>query len=208
MAFYSPTFTNSDGLTYATLEQTLKALWQRYPGLTYETKLNSWKTDGNAIEAETTTTVTGTQQDNGRTVKLSSTITSRQRFEGQKIVKQEILTEQSELAQGSSPPSVQVNLPDQVATGKPYEFDAIVTEPLGNRLLLGAALEEPVQAANYLSSTPVNLELLSAGGLFKLGDAANTPGNHWVSAVIIRDDGITTVTRRLHVVNASSAANP
>lgn len=200
MSFYDPAFTNSDGLTYDTLQQALQSFWQRYPELTYSTQLNSWKTEGNAILAETTTTITGTQASAGNPTDIKATITSRQRFEGTKIVEQQILAEQSQLTQGENPPSVAVNLPDQVNIGQDFAFDAIVEEPLGDRLLLGGATDERVQPSGYLTPTPVNLELLSSGGLFKIGRAPAVAETHWISATLIRDDGITTITRRLQVV--------
>jgi len=54
-----------------------------------------------------------------------------------------------------------VKLPQQVKTG--HNFDAIVQEPLGDDYLLGAAIEEPIQANKYFTTTPVDLELLAAG---------------------------------------------
>lgn len=211
MMFYSPDFKNADGLTYATLQDALKRLWQQYPNLTYKTQLNSWQSDGNAIVAETTTTIATapaqapTQrstrlQRGARTERLTATITSRQRFENQRIVQQEILAERSQLSSGEKPPTVTVNLPEQVRIGQAYEFDAVVAEPLGDRLLLGAAMEEPIQASGYLQSTPVELELLSSGGLFKVGRAPIKPESLWVSGVIIRDGGMTSVSQRLQIV--------
>lgn len=61
-------------------------------------------------------------------------------------------------------------------------------------------MEEPVQADKYLNPTPVDLELLSSGGLFKVGRAPSTPGSQWLSAVIMRGDGMTMVTQRVQVV--------
>lgn len=205
MSFYDPAFTHSDGLTYDTLQQALQNFWQRYTNLTYSTQLNDWKAEGDAIIAETTTTITGTQAGEGNPVNLTATITSRQQFQGTKIVEQEILAEQSELTQGANPPAVDVNLPEQVSIGQEFEFDAIVQEPLGDRLLLGAATDEPVQPSAYLTPTPVNLELLASGGLFKIGQAPAVPETHWVSATLIRDDGMITITRRLQIVGADGA---
>ncbi len=200
MAFYAPQFTNSDGLTYSTFQDALSKFWQRYPGMVYKTEVNSWKAEGSALVVETTTTVTGTQKTGDRPVNLTATISSRQRFEGQKIVQQEILSEHSQVALGQKPPVLQVNLPAQVTVGRNYAFDAIATEPLGDRLLLGAALEETITPGGYINATPINLELLSAGGLFKIGRAPLVPENRWVSAVVIRNDGMTVVTQRMQVV--------
>jgi hypothetical protein len=200
MAFYANNFTNSDGLTYATFQEALTQFLQRYPGMVYKTTINSWKNDGNAIVIETTTSMTGTQQTNDRPVNLNATIASRQRIENQKIVKQEILSERSQVDIGQTPPTVQINLPTQVTIGRNFSFDAVVMEPLGDRILLGAALEEPIQASGYLNAAPIELELLSSGGLFKTGRAPLTPESRWISAVIIREDGITAVTQRMQIV--------
>lgn len=199
MRFYGPSFTSTDGLTYDTLQTLLSELWERYPDLTYKTTLESWEQQGNAFVTVTTTTITGSYPDDRRNLNLSATITARQRLENNKIVEQEILDERSELTSGDRPPTITVNLPEQVAVGEEFDFDAVVMEPLGDRLLLGTALEEPIGVDNYLNPAPIELELLSSGGLFKVGKAPNTAEDRWISAVIVRYDGITAVTQRLQV---------
>ncbi|WNZ26516.1 nuclear transport factor 2 family protein [Leptolyngbya sp. NK1-12] len=201
MRFYSPNFTSADGLTYNTLKQTLEDLWKRYPDLQYQTTLESWERQGDAITTVTTTTITGVYPDERRDLNLSATITARQRLQNDQIVEQEILSERSELTAGDNPPTVSFNLPEQVTPGQEFDFDAVVMEPLGERLLLGAALEEPIGVENYLNPAPVELELLSSGGLFKVGQAPKSPDDRWISAVIVRYDGITAVTQRLRVVD-------
>lgn len=199
MRFYSPEFASSDGLTYDTLETMLGELWERYPDLTYETELDSWERQGDSLSVVTTTTIAGVYPDGRRDLNLSATITSRQRFEDSKIIAQEVLAERSELMAGEKPPTVTFNLPEQVAPGQEFAFDAIVAEPLGNRLLLGSAMEEPIEVENYLNPAPIELELLTSGGLFKVGRAPATAGDRWISAVIVRYDGITAVTQRLRI---------
>lgn len=200
MGFYSPNFMSQDGLTYDTLQQTLSDLWERYPNLTYSTNLDSWEQQGNSVVTVTTTTIQGDYPDERRDLNLVATITSRQRLENNKIVEQEILNEHSELSAGEKPPSVTFRLPDQVAPGEQFDFDAVVMEPLGDRLLLGSAIEESIEVNNYLNPAPIELELLSSGGLFKVGRAPDQPGDRWISAVIVRYDGIKAVTQRLRVV--------
>jgi hypothetical protein len=114
-------------------------------------------------------------------------------------VRQEILSERSQLSVGMNPPKIEVNLPDRVRPGENYSFDAIVTEPLGEGLLLGGALEEKVERDRYLNPSEFELELLQAGGIFKLGKAPDLPENRWVSAILIGEDGMTVVTQRLQV---------
>lgn len=207
MQFYGESFKNSDGLTRTLLEQTLRQLWERYPQLTYRTELQDWKTEGNAIVAETVTTVTGTQANDGTNVKLESTLRSRQRFENQKIVQQEILDERTQITSGPNPPTVEVQLPEEVRVGQSFNFDVIVQEPLGDNILLGAALEEPIKPELYSQPTNFELELLSAGGIFKLGKAPLQEEDRWISAVLVRGDGITIVTERLNIVIRPSASS-
>lgn len=206
MQFYAPNFTHSDGLTRQSMEKALTQLWQRYPQLKYQTQLQSWKPEGNAIVAETVTNITGAQLVDSRNMVFNATIKSQQRFEGGKIVRQEILSERSQLSAGAKPPTVNVKLPQQVKVGQQYNFDAIVQEPLGDDYLLGAAIEEPVRPENYLNPTSVELELLPAGGLFKVGRVPAQSDDRWVSAVLIRGDGMTMVTQRLNVVGGNPRA--
>jgi hypothetical protein len=200
MAFYGQNFTHSDGLNSQNMEKALTQLWQRYPSLNYRTEIKSWKAEGSAIVAETVTTITGTHQQDGRDLNLKATIRSQQHFEDQKIVKQEILAEKTQLSSGKNPPTIQVNLPEQVKVGEEYHFDAIVQEPIGEDILIGSVLEEPVTEKTFFNPSEVELELLNSGGIFKVGKAPATPDNRWVSAVLMRQGGITTITVRLRVV--------
>lgn len=200
MNFYSQNFTNSDGLNRQSMEKAIQQFWQGYSTLKYSTELKSWKAEGNAFIAETETTITGTQKIENREMKLKSTIRSQQRFEGNRIVKQEILAERNQLTSGKNPPTIQMNLPEQVNVGQEYNFDAIVQEPLGNDILIGTALEEPISEKTFFSTSPVELELLASGGVFKVGKAPETPENRWISAILMRQGGITVITQRLRVV--------
>ena len=200
MAFYSQNFTHSDGLNSSIMEKALTQLWERYPTLNYRTEIKSWKTEGSAIVAETVTTITGTHKKDGIDLNLKATIRSQQRFEGEKIVKQEILAEQTQLSSGKNPPTIEVNLPEEVKVGTEYHFDAIVREPIGNDILIGTVLEEPVTEKTFFNPSEVELELLNSGGIFKVGKAPATPENRWISAVLMRQGGIATVSVRLRVV--------
>ncbi|MEH1832408.1 MAG: nuclear transport factor 2 family protein [Nostoc sp.] len=200
LQFYSPNFTHGDGLNLQTLERSLISLWQRYPKLQYSTKLLSSKPEGNGIIAETETKITGLPSGNSNNLALNATIKSRQRIAGGKIVRQDILSERTLLTSGSKPPQIDIKLPQQVQVGQKYNFDAIVQEPLGDDFLLGTALEESIQPDKLLNPTPVDLELLTSGGLFKVAQAPSIPGNQWISAVILRGNGMTMVTQRLQVV--------
>lgn len=201
LQFYANNFTHGDGLNLQTMEKALISLWQRYPQLKYNTQVQSWKSEGNAIIADTVTTITGSPSPKSNNLAMNASITSRQRIVGGKIVRQDIISERTQLTSGNKPPQIELKLPAQVKVGQQYNFDAIVQEPLGEDYLLGAALDEPIQASKYLNPTPVELELLTSGGLFKEGRAPATPGSQWVSAVIMRGDGMTMITQRMQVVS-------
>lgn len=206
MQFYSPEFSSSEGLDRGQLSQALRQLWQQYPQLSYSTRLQSWERVGDGIVAETITYISGTQEQAGRPIQMESTVRSRQRFEDQQIVAQETLAERTQLLFGNNPPSVTVNLPEQVNAGEQFNFDVIVREPLEEEVLLGTALEEKVSSSRYLNPSDLELEILPAGGIFQIGTAPENPEDRWLSAVLVREGGITIVTQRLRVVEPVSNA--
>jgi len=83
------------------MEKALTQLWQRYPQLNTRHNCNPGNR-GNAIVAETVTSITGAQSRDSRNQVLRATIKSRQRYENEKIVRQEILSEHSQLSAGAS----------------------------------------------------------------------------------------------------------
>lgn len=200
MQFYSPSFKHGDGLNRQGMKKALASLWQRYPNLSYTTRVESWKSEGNAIVANTVTNVKGLPSAASKYMGMNSVIKSRQKIQGSKILSQEILSERTQITSGKNPPTVDIRLPQQVKVGQNYTFDAIVEQPLGEDYLLGAAIDEPIRPSSYLKPSSVDLELLSAGGLFKIGRAPLKPGSQWVSAVLLRGDGMTMITQRVKVV--------
>ncbi|MGB3310256.1 MAG: hypothetical protein WBG32_04655 [Nodosilinea sp.] len=200
MAFYSESFSSDTGFDYAQLRQTLATLWQQYPDITYDIELLSWQADGpNRYSLETRTTVTGNQARADRTLTLTADITSRQQLEAGQIAYQEILSETSRLVSGVNPPTLQVQLPETLELGQTYSFDTIVIEPLEERSLMGVAVEEGVTATDFFEPRPVVFDLLSSGGLYKVGTAPAEPDSRWVSTVVIREDGMVVETRRVRV---------
>lgn len=200
MQFYATGFSNSDGLDRQELEKALTRLWQDYPRLTYRTELVSWQQDGDKTIAETITRIEGVRQFEGQTYRLRAQLRARQQIRDRQILQQDILTEQTQLLLGASPPTVTVKLPEKVTVGQQFSFDAVVQEPLGNDFLLGAVTEEAVRPTNYFNLAPSKLEPLAAGGIFKIGRAPQEKADRWISAILVRQGGITVVTQRLRVV--------
>ncbi len=199
--YYSPNFTTSDGLNKAAWQQSLEKFWQGYNNLKYTTTLESWQAQGNGYTANTITKITGVQETNGRTYNLQATIESRQKIVGGLIVQQQVLQERTQVSSGTKPPTIELSLPDKLQTNAEYSLDAIVNEPLGEDVLLGTTIEQPVSAQGYTQpSNNYKLELLTAGGLFKIARAPGKSGDYWLSTIFIRPSGMTTLTQRVHVV--------
>jgi hypothetical protein len=202
LAFYSPDFSNSDGMKLSSLEQSLTQLWQDYSSIKYTTQILSWEQqqDGRLV-AETQTTIQGSKKSKVRNINLESKIRSRQYFQNKKLVSQEILAETTKITSGETPPNVEVRLPETVKVGELFDFDVIVNEPIGDDLLLGAAMEERVSGNLYLNPSKIQLEELYSGGIFKQVKAPLLPDKRWLSAIIIRGDGIVQITQRVLVTN-------
>lgn len=203
MKYYAPSFNHADGLTRDGYKQTLRDLWQRYKKISYRTEVSKWDKQGDIITAETVTMVVGAKASENDNFKLDARVSSKQTYKsinGQlQILSQQVLSEQSSLSTGDAPPPVSLKVPELIGVGRQYVLDAIVTEPLGNSLLLGAAIEEPVEAKNYLNDNTINLRPLRAGGLFKIGQAPFASGDRWISVVLVRESGITITSQRLRV---------
>lgn len=200
MGYYSEAFTSNSGFDYPQLRQTLEALWQQYGDLTYDIELLSWEsTQPGVYTVETVTRVSGNMARPERKLALTAEVTSRQRIENGKIAYQEDLAETSQLASGTNPPTLQIQAPETLTPGQTYSFDTIVLDPLEGRVLMGVAVDEGVTAADFLTPRPVVFDVLNAGGLYKIGTASEAPDQRWISAVIIREDGLVVETRRLQV---------
>ena len=199
LEYYSEDFTNTDGLTHTSLSEALKQMWSNYAQLRYTTEIKSWEQVGEQLVANTVTYIRGTQRNKGRVSRLNSTLHSRQYFQDQQLVRQEIISEKTQLTSGLNPPKVNVIIPEQVKVGEKYNFDVIATEPLEDKLLLGAVIEERTGSDRYINPTTLELEPLPAGGIYKLVTAPRLADNHWLSAILVRGDGITMVTRRVNI---------
>ncbi len=196
---FAPNYT-VDGLNRTAWEQGLKKLWQRYPNLRYQTAIQSWKAEGGGISVETITSIIGSQTQNSQLSKLTSQLRSRQKIVGGKITQQQVLSENTTITSGSKPPTVELNVPKQLKINEIYDIDAIVTEPLGEDVMMGKVVEQAVSASGYSKPVEYSLDILATGGLFKKAKAPSKPGDYWLSAVLVRAGGITTVTQRVHVV--------
>ena len=199
LKYYEDSFSNEDGMTVAGVQSALEKVWLAYPELTYETQILSWSEDQGELVAETQTKIIGSQENKSRVINLESVIKSRQYFKDRKLLRQEVLSEKTTVTSGDRPPKITVNLPETVKLGEKYAFDTIVEEPLDGNILLGAAIEEKTASNLYLNPTSIELEQLSAGGIFKTVTAPRLSDNHWLSAIVVRGDGITMVTQRVRV---------
>jgi hypothetical protein len=201
LSLYGEDFRSSDGLSRNDLGQGLKQFWQRFSEVRYSSEVIDSKTSPEGTLLEALTRITGQGTIDKRPVKLDSQIRSRYLVQNNRIVRQDILSERTQLRTGTNPPTLEIQLPDKVLTGQSFNFDAIVSEPLDNDLLVGGYQEEPVSLQALLDPKKAELEPLKAGGVFKVARAPQKPGQLWVTAMVIRKGGITAVSQRLRVVN-------
>jgi hypothetical protein len=201
LRYYSPNFRSTDGLTKTDLQQSVGQLWQSYNNLRYTTTIDSWQGAGNNFTANTTTKISGTRDLSGRALNLQSTIRSQQKIVGGQVVQQQVLQERTLVSSGAKPPTIEINLPSTIATNTEFNLDAIVTEPLGEDVLMGTTIEQAVTPQAYTKPANYKLELLSAGGLFKVARAPGKSGDYWYSTIFIRPSGMTTLTQRVRVVS-------
>lgn len=203
MDLYASNFEHDDGFNRRDLRSAIVEFWDRYETLNYEVELLDWEATGTGYITETEITITG-RTTGDRPYQLESALRSRQTFVNDRLVQQTTLEEASTLSAGQAPPTVRIQLPDGVAPGDRFEFDAIVLEPLGDNFLLGGVLEEPVNLASDRDPAFIELQPLNAGGLFKIGTAPAESRDLWISGAIVRKDGITIVTQRLPVSSAAA----
>ena len=203
---YSANYRNSDGLNRRTLATSIQGFWKQYSDVTYEAEIADWEPTRRGGIAEVVTRIQGRRSEELRRLTLATTFRSRQTYENGQLVREEILSERSEITSGDRPPTLRINLPSQVTPGQKYNLDVIVVEPVETDLLLGGLLDEPVTPKGY--GTPSQAELAplidaqlgtGPGGMFKIGEAPRRNGDRWISAVVMRKDGLTMVTQRLKV---------
>ena len=207
LGFYSANFRHSDGLSKDEYGKILAALWQRYNQIQYTSRLVKWELKDGQLIAEVATEVRGVKSKDNDDFTLRASLTTRQTYTkadstgklGWQIVGQEVLTETSSLSTGETPPPVNLRVPTIIGVGRQYVLDAIVTEPVGNGILLGATLDRPVNNANYNRDETIDLAPLRAGGVFKIGQAPFRAGDRWVSVVIVRQNGMTIASQRMKV---------
>jgi ketosteroid isomerase-like protein len=210
MKLYAEDFKHNDGLTKQKLKESLELLWQRYKDISYRTEVIKVESKGDTYSVQTLTQIRGTQGQGESKFRLLATLSSVQTYknidaqnkaktDNWQIVSQEILTEKSSLVSGEKPPTVELRLPENIGIGRQYALDAIVTEPLGSSLLLGAVVEEKVNPANYVKDATIDLEALKSGGIFKIGQAPYSEGDRWISVVLVRENGVTINSQRLRV---------
>lgn len=207
MSLYSRDFTHGDGLTLEAIEAALANFWETHPDLTYEATISEWSAVEEGIEATIVTVLRGTQASERGDFRLEGSNTVRNLFQPDAnhsdrllLVKQDILAESTTLTSGDAPPNATVNIPTKVSVGSVFDVEAIIDEPLGESLLLGAAIEELITPETYLDSPPLPLQPLQAGGIFRRADAPIRPSSEWISVMLVGDGGILIEGRRLNVV--------
>ncbi|MGK7912649.1 MAG: hypothetical protein AB4050_14410 [Synechococcus sp.] len=205
MALYGEGFEHGDGLTLDEVSSSITKFWDTHSELNYQATIDNWEETATGFSATITTDVTGTQASERGDFALEASNTVLNQYESDSngnllLASQEVLEESTRLQSGDAPPAVTVNIPTTVSVGAEFDVEAIMEEPLGESLLRGAALEEPIKSETYLDSSLVPLQPLQAGGIFRRADAPSRPGAEWISVMLVSDRGILIEGRRLNFV--------
>lgn len=88
-------------------------------------------------------------------------------------------------------------IPEKVLTGKKYDIDIILNEPLDGVIIAGGIISH--QDDSYLKQE-INIELLASGGIFKTTRASSKPARQIWSGIISHPKGIISFTKSVEIV--------
>ena len=88
-------------------------------------------------------------------------------------------------------------IPEKVLTGKKYDIDIILNEPLGDVIIAGGIISH--QDDSYLKQE-INIEPLASGGIFKTTRASSKPARQIWSGIIAHPKGTISFTKSVEIV--------
>ena len=88
-------------------------------------------------------------------------------------------------------------IPEKVLTGKKYDIDIIINEPLGDVIIAGGIISH--QDDSYLKQE-INIEPLASGGIFKTTRASSKPARQIWSGIIAHPKGTISFTKSVEIV--------
>ena len=88
-------------------------------------------------------------------------------------------------------------IPEKVLTGKKYDIDIILNEPLGDLIVAGGIISH--QDGSYLKQK-INIEPLASGGIFRTTRASTKPHTQIWSGIIAHPIGTISFTKSVEIV--------
>ncbi len=88
-------------------------------------------------------------------------------------------------------------IPEKVLTGKKYDIDIILNEPLGDAIIAGGIISH--QNESYLKQE-INIKPLASGGIFKTTRASSKPTSQIWSGIIVHPKGTISFTKSVEIV--------
>ena len=88
-------------------------------------------------------------------------------------------------------------IPEKVLTGKKYDIDIILNEPLGDVIVAGGIISH--QDESYLKQE-INIQPLASGGIFKTTRASSKPAIQIWSGIIAHPKGTISFTKSVEIV--------
>ena len=89
-------------------------------------------------------------------------------------------------------------VPDKVLTGKKYDIDIILDEPLGDVIIAGGIISH--QDKSYLKQE-ITIKPLVSGGIFKTTRAQSKPVTQLWSGIIAHPKGMISFTKSVEIVD-------
>ena len=116
-----------------------------------------------------------------------------------KIIDYKIVNAESILRSDDNNLKIKINSPQKVLTGERYDFDLIIEEPMDNSFITGEMIALKNSSSNKQLSIPFKMKPKLSGGLFKSITAPLQSGSQIISAIIVHQKGIFTVTKTIEV---------
>ena len=89
------------------------------------------------------------------------------------------------------------NIPEKVLTGKKYDIDIILDEPLGDIIIAGGIKYH--QEESYIKQE-IDIKPLATGGIFKMTRAPSKPGEQIWSGIIAHPRGMISFTKSVEII--------
>ncbi len=145
--------------------------------------------------------LTGNSKSGPQEYSLESTQKLILGLQGDKIIEQRLVSEQSILTNNKKDLPISIRIPDTVLTGTRYDLDIVLEEPLGEDLLAGGLIALDDQDIYKDNAPDIEISPMPGGGLFKTVQASYSPGIQTWGIFLVHPDGLISITKSVRIVS-------